>query len=149
MVVVVVAVGVVVVVAVAGVGVIGMKPAPTPAQIVAKEMNRVKREHLELTYYQQIKQAGLPLPKRQFKAIPGRDFAFDFAWPECMICVEINGSIWQKGKHNTGVGLRRDYEKANLANLASWCILVFTAEDLKDGTALEQTREALSLLTPF
>ena len=46
-----------------------------------------------------------------------KDYRYDFANPEKRIAVEINGSIWIKGGHNTGKGLIRDYDKLNQAQL--------------------------------
>ena len=128
-----------------------MKPPPTPAEIVAKEQSKARRNKWQDAYALQIKQAGLPRPVTEYQAILGRKFRWDFAWPESLILVEIQGGIWSSGKsgHSTGTGINRDCEKGNMANLASFCCLSFTSDMIRNGTALAQTKEALALFQPF
>ena len=100
---------------------------------------------LEAELALQIKALGLPEPIREYQAIKGRKFRFDFAWldPEHRLLVEVNGGTYTKGAHSTGQGIRRDYEKCNLATLAGWRVLSFDGKSVKDGTAVEVIRKAL------
>ena len=107
------------------------------------------RDELERALLFQIKAAGLPVPQREFKAIPNRRFRWDMAWPECRILVEVQGAIWVKGGHSTGKGITRDCEKLNLANNAGYHCYAFTAEMIKDGSALETLRIAHVQYPPF
>jgi very-short-patch-repair endonuclease len=66
----------------------------------------------------------------EFKAIPGRKFAFDFAEPTSRVLIEIQGGIWTKGGHSSGTGISRDCEKSRLAQLHGWCVFAFTAADI-------------------
>ena len=70
-------------------------------------------------------------PVRQFLGIPGRKFAFDFAWPSHKIAVEIQGGIGMYGRHNRPQGIRTDYEKHNLALLAGWRVIMLTDYNLR------------------
>ena len=127
-------------------------PKPeSPSEVIAKAQKKAKRNRWQDAYYIQVKQAGLPLPVSEYSAIPARKFRWDFAWPECLILVEIQGGIWSSSKtgHTSGVGVNRDCQKGNLANLGSFCCLSFTSDMIRSGIALEQTREALRLFTPF
>jgi len=124
-------------------------PQVPPAELIAKAQAKAKRNKWQDAYALQVRQAGLPKPTPEYEIIPRRKLRWDFCFPECLIAIEINGSIWQKGGHNTGTGLLRDYEKGNLANLRGWCCLTFTPEDIKDGTALDLTKQALQLFPPF
>lgn len=85
----------------------------------------------------------------QHKAIPGRKWAWDFAWPEFNVLAELHGGEFARGKkaHATGTGMRRDAEKANAANLAGWTVLAFTGTHLeRDSTyVIETVRRALRL----
>lgn len=65
-----------------------------------------------------------------------KDYRFDFAWPMSKVAVEINGSIWRKGGHNTGAGLIRDYDKLNMAQMQGWNVFVFTTEQVRNGEAV-------------
>ena len=98
---------------------------------------------LEAELALQIKALGLPEPVREYPAIKGRKFRFDFAWLERKLLVEVNGGTYTKGAHSTGAGIARDYEKANLAQLAGWRVLSFDGKAVKDGTAVEVIRQAL------
>lgn len=126
-------------------------PKMSPAQAIAKAQATAKRNKWQDAYALQIKQAGLPEPVPEWQAIEGRKFRWDFAWPECGILVEIQGGIWSRGKsgHSTGAGINRDCMKGNLANIQGFCCLSFTSDMIRDGTALEQTREVLRLNPPF
>ena len=100
---------------------------------------------LEAELALQIKALGLPGPIREYQAIKGRKFRFDFAWldPEHLLLVEVNGGTYTKGAHSTGQGIRRDYEKCNLATLAGWRVLSFDGKSVKSGEAVEVIRQAL------
>lgn len=89
--------------------------------------------------------SSLPEPVREFKAIPSRKFRWDFAWPEQKLLVEVNGGTWGKGGHSTGSGIARDYEKLNLANLAGWRCLIFTAAMVESGEAVGMIAKCLEV----
>ena len=98
---------------------------------------------LEAELALQIKALGLPEPIREYQAIKGRKFRFDFAWLEQRLLVEVNGGTYTQGAHSTGRGIARDYEKANLAVLQGWRVLTFDGKSVKDGTAVVVVRRAL------
>ena len=98
---------------------------------------------LEAELALQIKALGLPEPIREYQAIKGRKFRFDFAWLEHRLLVEVNGGTYTKGAHSTGQGIARDYEKANLATLDGWRVLMFDVKSVKSGEAVEVIRQAL------
>lgn len=75
---------------------------------------------------------------RQYQPIPERKFAFDFyVAPDLLI--EVNGGAWSKGKmgHNSGAGLQRDAEKASLAAVQGFRLIVATTEQVKKGMAIQ------------
>ena len=67
-----------------------------------------------------MKRDDIPQPVSEFKGIPGRRFRFDFAWPEQMVCLEIDGGISTGGRHVRINGYMNDCEKQNLAIAAGW-----------------------------
>ena len=105
----------------------------------------VSKSALEAELALQIKALGLPEPIREYQAIKGRKFRFDFAWldPEHRLLVEVNGGTYTQGAHSTGQGIARDYEKANLAVLQGWRVLTFDGKAVKSGEAVEVIRQAL------
>jgi len=103
----------------------------------------VSKSALEAELALQIRALGLPEPVREYQAITGRKFRFDFAWLENRLLVEVNGGTYTKGAHSTGQGIARDYEKANLATLDGWRVLMFDGKAVKSGEAVEVIRKAL------
>ncbi len=96
-----------------------------------------------LLYYLRV--GGLPAPVTQYKAVEGRRWVWDFAYPEQRLLIEVQGGIWmERGGHNTGNGLQRDYEKNNAAVLAGWRVLYFSREMIEDLRAVEVVRAALT-----
>lgn len=93
----------------------------------------------------QIRAKGLPKPKTEFLAIPGRKFRFDAAWVPQRLAVEVQGGIWKKGGHSTGTGITRDCEKNNLAVLAGWRVLHVTGDQIASGEAIRWIEAALAL----
>ena len=103
---------------------------------------------LENLFAMQLDSAGLTGYVREYQAIPGRRYRFDFAfvsgkWQGKMLLIEINGGTYTKGAHSTGQGIARDYEKANLAVLHGWRVLTFDGKAVKSGEAVETIRKAL------
>ena len=98
---------------------------------------------LEDIFAFQLDSAGLPEPIREYQAIKGRKFRFDFAWLEQRLLVEVNVGTYTQGAHSTGQGIARDYEKANLAVLQGWRVLSFDGKAIKSGEAVEVIRQAL------
>ena len=87
---------------------------------------------LERRFDQQIEEAGLPPPKRNWFFLNGRDFELDRAWPAKKVAVEVQGMAHRiKGK------FQRDIEKRALALLAGWRVLEVDGKSIRDGRAIE------------
>lgn len=88
---------------------------------------------------------NLPLPVRQYKFLPDRKFLWDFAWPDELLAVEIQGgSFMARSGHTSLAGQTRDCEKQRLAVAAGWRVLPFNSQDMKDPIAcVEFTAEVL------
>lgn len=125
----------------------------SPSQLIKKAQRKAKRERWQTAFALQLRQAGLPAPTPEYTAFPGHKptYRWDFAFPEAMILIEIQGGTWMKGQsgHKSGTGIERDCRKSNLANLNSYCQLNFTSNMITDGTALAHTIQALSNFQPF
>ena len=102
----------------------------------------MSKSDLEDTFAFQLDALGIDYV-RQYRAIKGRKFAFDFAFPDKRLLVEINGGTYTVGAHSTGKGIARDYEKNNLAQLAGWRCLAFDGKAVRSGEAVEVVRKAL------
>lgn len=94
--------------------------------------------------FEQIKQSGLPEPKRQWKIPEDNRFIFDFAYPDIKLVIEVDGGIWmKKGAHNTGNAIIRDCKKNNRAVLSGYALLRFTTDRIESGEALNEIEMAL------
>jgi very-short-patch-repair endonuclease len=75
---------------------------------------------------------NLPLSREQ-KLIPNKGYRFDFTHVEARVTVEINGGNYTKARsgHSSSAGLRRDYEKYNLAQLVGYDVFILDTEMIK------------------
>lgn len=90
-----------------------------------------------------LRAVGLPLPVREYRALPDRRFRCDLAWPDRTLAVEVDGGELMQGRHNRAAGMRDDCIKQNLLVLAGWRCLRFVGSQVKDGSALAVVTEAL------
>lgn len=66
------------------------------------------------------------------------NYRMDFCLHNLRIFVEVQGGIYmRRSGHNSPAGLKRDYNKSNLAQLAGWRYLQFTADDVTEGKAVD------------
>lgn len=119
----------------------------TPVNLKAILKAKGVESQLELLLLNRIEQAGLPLGEAQVKGIPGRKFAFDRAWPEQKVAVDVNGSTFVRGGHSTGLGIERDCIKACLAAINGWLYLPLTKHMIEDGRAVDIIAIALKVRT--
>lgn len=90
--------------------------------------------------------SGVPLPFAEYgfaKAI-GRKWAFDFAWPQHMLALEIDGGGFIGGRHHRYAGFAEDCIKGANAVLLGWRVLHFTPQQVADGTAIDFIKRALA-----
>lgn len=69
----------------------------------------------------------------------GRGFAFDFAWPELRLAVEVDGAV-----HRIKGRFAADVERHNLAQLLGWRVLRFRPADVLSGKAIDAVRAVLA-----
>lgn len=73
----------------------------------------------------------------------GRKFRADFAWPENKLMLEVEGGIWNAGKHGRGSGVKKDMEKATVAARNGWRMIRVTPDELCMAETAEAIRDAL------
>ena len=108
---------------------------------------------LEDLFAWQIAAAGVPPPVRKNRFVrdivgdgPGirarirqaglQDWESDFAWPELLLAVEIDGGTWSGGRHVRGAGFESDCRKCNTLVLHGWRVLRYTRALVESGEAL-------------
>jgi len=74
----------------------------------------------------------LPDPVTEYRFDATRDWRFDFAWPDQLVAVELDGGTWTQGRHTRGTGYRDGCEKGNAAQAAGWIVLHFTTDMLQE-----------------
>ena len=81
----------------------------------------------------------------QYRIVPGRRYAWDYAFPAQRVAVELHGGLHSNGAHVRAHGVQRDMAKANAATLAGWRVLYFSTDDLEDDPegAISQLRAVL------
>jgi len=115
-------------------------------QIIKAEKNKI----LQRTFETHIKQTSLPEPEQEYKFHPKRKWKFDFAWPEKMVAVELNGGtgfVWRtnpqtgekykaRGRHTEKEGYKQDCIKRNNAQMLGWKVYDFTSDMVLNGEAI-------------
>lgn len=72
-----------------------------------------------------------------------RKWRFDFAWPDEMVAVEVDGAIHTTGRHTRGAGVDADNEKLNAAQLDGWRVFRFSTGKVQSGYAAQTIIKAL------
>lgn len=91
----------------------------------------------------QCRAVGL-IPAREYRFAAPRRWRFDFAFPELKLAVEVEGGVWNGGRHTTGSGFTADCAKYNAAAVMGWRVLRFPTQEVKSGTALKTLEAALT-----
>lgn len=89
----------------------------------------------------------LPAPLEEYRFHPKRRWRFDFAWPDKMIAVEVEGGTFTGGRHTRGKGFEQDCEKYCEATLLGWRVLRFTTKQVNSGYALGSVERAFNDLS--
>lgn len=100
----------------------------------------------EETLMLHLRADNLPEPVREYRFDSERRWRFDFAWPNLLVAVEVEGGTRASGRHNRHAGFEADCEKYNHAVLAGWRVLRFTTEQVKSGWALNLIGELLGYM---
>lgn len=91
-----------------------------------------EHERAFLTYLRVLGK-DLPDPEREYEFASERRYRFDFAWPERMVAVEIDGGTRMVGGGRHGGD--GDREKLNLAASKGWRVLRFSGDMLATDPA--------------
>ena len=76
---------------------------------------------------------------------PKRKWAFDLAWLDEKLAVEVEGGVWTDGRHTRGSGFVKDCDKYNSATLAGWRILRAHVGTVNNGQGVKMVVEALGV----
>lgn len=112
-----------------------------PTQRTARsqpQAQEARGSQLELQFLEQLRQAMLPEPEREYRFATPRRYRLDFAWPDRKLGVELEGGIFRSGPqgHSSIGGIKRDMAKHNLAVSLGWRVYRFHVDDLNSNVAL-------------
>jgi very-short-patch-repair endonuclease len=98
----------------------------------------------EATLAAQLRMLKAPPPVAEYRFEQARQWRFDFAWPEFMVAVEVEGGHWIRGAGSHGGGrFESDCAKYNEAAILGWLVLRFTTDMVMDGRAVQAITRAL------
>ena len=107
-----------------------------------KEPFIIGESHLEQLIFQPIADAGLDLPVSQYPVVVnGQRFRLDFAWPDAMLYVEVDGY----NTHRMRTDFHRDRRREALLVAAGWTPLHFT-EISTPAEVVDRVRTTLARL---
>lgn len=101
----------------------------------------------EDSFWRQIVESGIPLPVRQFEFAKciGRKYRADLAWPDERVLIEVDGGLYNGGRHSNGVGRENDMERDAISCALGWKLMRFSPRHVRSGWALAMTKVALGL----
>lgn len=118
---------------------ISREPDPAPEPKLKREFDRAE------VFLRALEVRGLPRPEREWKFDTKRRWRFDYAWPQQMIALEVEGGVWTGGRHTRGAGFLKDIEKYNGAAVLGWRLLRVTPDKLVSFGTFEMLREIFGL----
>jgi len=74
--------------------------------------------------------------ERYSKSKRSKRYRLDFAHSQSCTGIEIQGGVYNRGRHVTGSGYERDCRKYNLAYTSNWTIFLLTSTMAKDSAWL-------------
>lgn len=72
-----------------------------------------------------------------------RDWRFDFAWPERMLAVEVEGGAFKEGRHTRGAGFTQDCQKYHHAMRLGWAVYRCEGKLIASGDAVQLIKKLL------
>jgi hypothetical protein len=103
---------------------------------------------LESLFWFQVLGTPIPEPEPEYKFHPSRRWRIDFAWPALKLAVEIEGGIWNQGRHTRGSGVKGDMEKYNTLAVMGWRLLRFDGDAVRSGDAIAFVESVVKGMLP-
>ena len=116
--------------------------------VVDRGVELMHNDHLEMQFQRDARAIKLPTMQKEFRFHPTRRWRFDYAFPEMLIAVEIEGGTGRvRGRHLRTLGFREDCTKYNEAAMLGWMVLRGDAKMVKDGSLLAMVERAIQSRT--
>ena len=72
-----------------------------------------------------------------------QDWRMDYAWPDQMVALEVEGGVYTGGRHTRGSGFVGDMAKYNAAGAMGWIVLRCQPKDLIKAATVEMVKRAM------
>lgn len=105
-----------------------MPAAPDSGGYTAQKGDKKDPQILENRFMALWEIAGCPALEREYRFDEVRRWRFDFAHPQTMVAIEIEGGLYSRGRHLRPQGYRDDAEKYNHAALGGWQVYRLTSD---------------------
>jgi very-short-patch-repair endonuclease len=110
----------------------------------AERVQRTSASELAtIAFAQLLLEHRVPVPVPEYRFAPPRRWRFDFCWPESKVALEVDGGIWNRGRHTRGKGWLADSEKLNTAAVMGWRMLRCTPDQLASVEMIQTIKKAL------
>lgn len=88
---------------------------------------------------------GLPAPVAEHVFALPRRWRFDWAWPQQLVALEVEGGVWRKGggAHSHPSNITRDIEKYSEAAARGWLIVRAVPEKLCTPSTFDYLQRAM------
>lgn len=90
----------------------------------------------------------LPVPACEHRFHPERKWRFDYAWPDYLVALEVEGGAFTKGRHTRPMGFLADIEKYNRATALGWRVLRTVPDQLLSSGTIQTISLTLTLPRP-
>ena len=77
------------------------------------------------------KAAGLGVPVKEYEFHPVRKWRVDYYFPRLGLAVEVEGGVWQQGRHTRGSGFVKDMQKYNALAVAGIHLMRFQPKQMQ------------------
>jgi hypothetical protein len=112
----------------------------TTRVVTATELSPALRRAL---FHQALGDAGLPVPTHEHRFAPPRRWRFDYAWPDRMLALEVEGGVHTGGRHVRGQGYVNDMEKYSTGAAMGWLLIRVQPSELCSPRTMDWIRRAL------
>jgi very-short-patch-repair endonuclease len=127
----------------------GVPARPVPLMSQHDESMKVKRprgkaasgkaSEIEALMDEQLRDYGLPPYERQHAPLEDRKFRIDFAWPDRMIGLEVDGAV-----HRIKGSFKQSFERNYQLMLLGWTVLHVGGDEVRKGIAIQWIQNILT-----
>jgi very-short-patch-repair endonuclease len=99
----------------------------TEGMDVVSQSMQTPESPLEAQFHQLWQMLGGPELEREFRFEPMRRWRADFAHVDSRTLIEVEGGLYQQGRHQRLHGYQADCEKYNWATMTGWRVIRLTS----------------------